>query len=124
MGVLSNISVACPDHSISFTCISSVGFLTWRLVPPPSASVNTTVDRILSSGTQPGVAIPTGRERFMFEAVITNDVSDNFTSVLTTVTSVTQLDGTTVICSVVSEMVQSLIKVAGMFCYDIHTRKL
>ena len=60
----------------------------------------------------------------MFEAVLTNDVSDNFTSVLTTVTSVTQLDGTTVICSVVSEMVQLLIKVAGMFCYDIHASNL
>ena len=118
--LLSNsTSVACPNHSISFTCISSAGFLTWELVPPPLASVNMTVFRTFSFSAQLGVVIPTGRTGFMFEAVLTNSISDNFTSVLTTVTSVAQLNGTTVVCSVVQETIQSLIKVAGMYCYEV-----
>ena len=117
--LLSNsISVACPNHSISFTCISSAGFLTWELVPPPSASVNMTVFRTFSFSAQLGVVIPTGRTGFMFETILTNSISDNFTSVLTTVTSVAQLNGTTVLCSVVQETMQLLIKVIGMFCND------
>ena len=113
-----NSSVACPDDTIVFTCTGSNSIIVWSLTPP-GGEVNT-VFRIFTLQSQVGLIAPTGSQGFLFEAVLTNNSTESFTSTLTTVTGVTLLEGTIVMCNTgdqlqVNETLR--ITVAGKFYY-------
>ena len=99
MILVTNSSVACPADVISFTCTLPGNFLFWTLTPPGGAINTDAIFRILSLQSQVGVSIPTGREGFMFEAILTNRSANSTTSILTTVTDAILLEGTTIMCT-------------------------
>ena len=109
----SNPSVACPGDTVTFTCTLPGNEVRWEVTPPPGSSTSD-ASGIVNS-TIPTLSIgPTG---FMFQAVYIETSGEMTTATLTTVTEVSTLEGSMVMCNAVGGVMEGplVITVAGEY---------
>ena len=109
----SNTSAACPDETVLFTCTVSGTVIGWDLTPPPGANLGFTTESLSLS-----IDVPSGRTTlsplFVFQGEIIYLSDGMVTATLITVTDVSVLKGSMVVCQGVSTQEGPLnITVAG-----------
>ena len=109
----SNTSAACPDETVLFTCTVSGTVIRWDLTPPPGANLGLTTD-FLSLTTDVPSGRTLGSPMFVFQGEIIELSDGMVTAILVTVTEVSVLEGSMVVCQGVSTQEGPLnITVAG-----------
>ena len=109
----SNPNVACPDNTVTFTCTLPGDRVRWEVTPPPGSGLSSIAATVINN------TVPTftfGNPGFTFHAVLTNISGGMAISTLTTVTNVSLLEGSMVMCNVLGGVMEGplLITIAGM----------
>ncbi len=95
----SNIFVACPDDTLTFTCTVSSAVdhtISWTVTPPPAPGRNLPPATVAVSNTFRTATI--GSDGFMFLADYSGLIGGMIASTLTTLSTVTALAGAMVEC--------------------------
>ena len=95
---MSNVSVACPGQTVSFTCTLPGSFVQWSVDPPPASGLSRAVSGFLSAN-ELDQTFTFGSTGFMFQAVLTDVSGGNLTTALNTITEVSSLSGSMVTCT-------------------------
>ncbi len=87
----------CSNGMVVFTCSVNGAVLVWLMDPPPGSVVPDQVRQIIFPSTV--IEMPSGVEGFMFQVHITSTRNGVITSILTTITELSFLNGSVITCS-------------------------
>ena len=104
--------MVCPDEAVTFTCTLPGDRVRWEVTPPPGSGFSS-IAGIVINNTVPTLTI--GSTGGIFLAILTNISGGMATATLTTVTDVSLLDGSMVMCNVLGGVMEGPlpISVAG-----------
>ena len=116
---MSNISVACPGQSVTFSCTVTGVLLQWEMSPPASSGFSL-LDDTVSSSTPIGVPLIIGSNTaFQFQRVRTVSNPGELSSTLTTISDISSVRGTLVTCQTQSSLTIQVAGISTALCNNI-----